>query len=148
MYHSITLINSAGTRRNTWSDWHLIPSVKPTFPMPEFTQNYVEVPGRNGAIDMSDYLTGSPAYQDRQGSFEFYMMDTDVSNDWDARCNAIASFLHGIKLKAILDDDPLYYYEGRFSLANKNTGTPTPKITINFRVGPYKKHITSGNTAF
>lgn len=148
MYHSIILINSAGTRKNTWTDWHLIPSIKPTFVMPQFTQNYVDVPGRNGSIDMSDYLTGSPSYEDRQGSFEFYMMNTDVDQDWDARCNAIAEFLHGKKLKAILEDDPSYYYEGRFSISNKNTSSPTPKITIDYRVGPYKKNINNNNSAF
>lgn len=145
MYHSITLINSAGVRKNTWADWHLIPSAKPTFPMPEFSQNYVDIPGRNGSIDMSEYLTGHVTYADRSGSFEFYMIDTDIADDWDERCNTIAEFLHGIKVKAILEDDPLYYYEGRFSLSNKNTGSPTPKITISFRVEPFKKFINNAS---
>ena len=138
MYHSIILIDSLGTRKNTWEDWHLIPSTKPTFVMPEPAQKFVDVPGRNGSIDMSDYLTGGVTYADRSGSFEFYMLDTDIANDWDARCAAIAEFLHGKKLKAILEDDPFYQYEGRFILSNKNTSSLTPKITINYRVGPFK----------
>ena len=147
MYHSITFINSTGIRKNTWADWRLIPTQKPTVAMPEFSNNFVDIPGRNGSIDFTDYLTGGPNYADRSGTFEFYMKDSDAAN-WDLRINDIANFIHGKKLKFILEDDEFYYYEGRISLSDKNTDGKFPRITITYRVGPFKQHINGSATAF
>ena len=76
--HSITFINPSGTERNTWTNWKLIPTQKPVVPMPEFDNNYVEIPGSNGSLDLSEYLTGGPVYRDRSGSFEFYLVDPNI----------------------------------------------------------------------
>lgn len=146
MYHSIVLMNASGNARNTWDDWRLIPSAKPTFPMPEFQANYITIPGRSGSIDISNYLTGAPVYSDRNASFKFYALDTE--DDWDERCENIANFVHGQRLKVFLEDDPLYYYEGRVTFADKNSAEQIPTITLSFVVGPYKKHINTGASAF
>lgn len=146
MYHSIVLKDSSGATKNTWDDWQLIPTAKPTFPMPEFQAKFVDVPGKSGSIDMTTYLTNEPVYSDRTGSFQFYALET--AGDWDARCMEIAKFLHGKKIKVILEDDPFYYYEGRAALSEKKTDGQFPTVTLNFRVGPYKKHINTGATAF
>lgn len=146
MLHSLILINSLGERRNTWSDWRLIPSVKPTFQNPEAETKYVEIPGRSGSIDMSDYLTGNVTYKDRTGSWEFYMVDTDIHQDWDQQCDKISEFLHGKRMKIILeDDDPNYYYEGRLTLSNKNTSGYVPRLTISYRVDPQKYSVDHAN---
>lgn len=146
MYHSVIFKNASGTMRNTWDDWQLIPTIKPTFPMPEFQGKFVDVPGKSGSIDMSTYLTNELVYADRTASFSFYALDT--AEDWDIRCQEIAKYLHGQKLRIILEDDPLYYYEGRVMLKEKKTDGQFPMITFDFRVGPYKKHINTGATAF
>ena len=145
MYHSVVFQNASGIIRNTWDDWRLIPTAKPTFPSPEPQYKFVDVPGKNGSIDLSTYLTGGIRYSDRTGSFEFKAIDT--SEDWDVRCNSIAKFLHGQSLKIYLEDDPFYYYEGRVTMS-KNSGDKVPTITFNYRVGPYKIHKNTGDQAF
>lgn len=142
MYHSMIFKNSSGITKNTWDDWKLIPSAKPTFPMPEVQLKFVDIPGSNGSIDLTDYLTSSPTYNDRVGTFNFYAVDTH--EDWDGRCQEIGKFLHGKNMKIILEDDPLYYYDGRVTVSDKRTDGQFPTITLSCRVRPYKIHINTG----
>ena len=146
MYHSVIFKNASGVTKNTWDDWQLIPTAKPTFPMPEFQGKYVDIPGRSGSIDMSEYLTNELTYSDRSGSFQFYALET--ADDWDYRCAEIGKFLHGQKVKAYLEDDPFYYYEGRFTVSEKKTDGQFPTLTLSFRVQPYKIHTNTGAKAF
>ena len=150
MYHSIyfgelTLDENTGkflttTTKNTWNDWYLIPSSKPIVAQAGVSTNFVDIPGRrDGPIDMSEYLTGSPIYGQRSGSFEFYI-DPDHEY-WETIRMKIASYLHGKRMKMCLEDDPMYYYEGRFSLSGMTSEAITDKITITYAVGPYKYRI-------
>lgn len=154
MYHSITFGDGtlypvghpkqgqfAGA--NTWDDWHLIPSSRPTVVQAGVSTNFVDIPGRkDGPIDMSEYLTNGIVYTGRSGSFEFY-----VDNDheyWETIRSKIVQYLHGKRMKMCLEDDPNYYYEGRFSLSEWKSGSWFSSVIINYVVGPYKYRITTG----
>ena len=57
MYYSITFTDSSGVTKNTWADWHMIPSAPPIVEPPEPYTNYVEIPGRKaGPIDLSEII--------------------------------------------------------------------------------------------
>lgn len=158
MYHSITfgdgslypadysVIEKRGQFAgvNTWEDWHLIPSSRPTVAQAGVSTNFVEIPGRRkGPVDMSEYLTNDIIYTQRSGSFEFY-----VDNDheyWETIRSKIAAFLHGKSMKMCLEDDPNYYYEGRFSLNEWRSESWNSMIVINYVVGPFKYRITTGD---
>ena len=75
MYHSITFGD-----RNTWDDWHLIPSTRPLFNPPDAKTHYVDIPGANGQLDLIESLTGYPLYENRTGSIEFYV--ANGYEDW------------------------------------------------------------------
>ena len=130
MYHSITfgefytaeeattagnpaLVRTFKQSSNTWDDWHLIPSSRPTISHPEVVTNYVTVPGLSGSIDLTEYLTSGPVYNDRTGSFDFYVMNGFES--WLTIRQKIVEAVHGKRIKMVFEDDPLYYYEGRFT---------------------------------
>lgn len=132
MYHSITIGD-----KNTWDDWHLIPKSRPLFVPPEVKTEFVEVPGGNGAIDLTGVLTGRPTYKNRSGSWEFYV--ENGFKDWTVLYSEIMTYLHGRSYKAILEDDPDYYYEGRFSVNTWKSDPHWSLITIDYNVGPYKK---------
>lgn len=145
VYHSITFgydkdnITSDGklVGSNTWDDWHLIPSSRPTVAQAQPITSMVEIPGReDGPIDMSEYLTGSMQYGQRSGSFEF-IVDNDHEN-WITLMERISSYIHGKKLYMTLEDDPNYYYEGRFTLNEWKSESWNSKVVINYVVGPYK----------
>lgn len=137
MYHSITI----GTK-NTWDDWHLIPATRPLVAPPPVKENAVEIPGGDGVLDLTDALAGRPTYGNRTGSWTFYV-ENDFK-DWTVLYSEIMAYLHGRDLQAVLEDDPGYYYEGRFSVNEWKSDKNWSQITINYNVGPYKKNESWG----
>lgn len=126
--------------KNTYDDWFLLPTSKPIVAQASVSTSFVDIPGRkDGPIDLSEYLTGGPVYGQRSGSFEFYI-EPDHEY-WETIRRDIAMFLHGRRMKMVLEDDPGYYYEGRFSLSQMTSEAITDKITITYAVGPYKYRI-------
>ncbi len=154
MYHSITftteeedLINAGSFNEttaallingvNTWDEWHLIPSSRPSIAMPTIpSEKFIEIPGRDGSIDLTDYLSGKPVFGDRQGALEFYHQNG--YEDYETVRREMASYFHGNVLKMILEDDPGYYYEGRFKLSPWKSDAHHSTVGLEYRVGPYK----------
>lgn len=152
MYHSIIFgadkdnITSDGklVGMNTWDNWHLIPSSRPSVVQAQPVLSMVEIPGREeGSIDLSEYLTGSIQYSQRNGNFEF-IVDNDHEN-WITLLDRITTYLHGKKMYMVLEDDPNYYYEGRFTLDQWASESWNSKVVINYVVGPYKYRLNAGS---
>ena len=133
------------TLANTWTDWHLIPSSRPVIAHPTIVTKFIEIPGMDGMLDLTDYLTGRPNYGQRQGSLSF-----EVDNDhesWEALRERIVALLHGKRLKMLLTDDPDYYYDGRYTVGNWESGADHSRISISYQLEPYKFHVnTEGST--
>ncbi len=136
MYHSITFGN-----KNTWDDWHLIPTSRPYMELPEIKTNIIDIPGAYGSLDISESLVGHILYENRQGSLEFYI-DHEYWKSWVDTFHTIASYLHGQRMKCILEDDPGYYYDGRFTVSKWSSEESYSKITIDYDVYPFKKELT------
>ena len=127
---------------NTWDDWHLIPTSRPVFQQGDVKTTYVDIPGADGQIDMSEVLSGYPTYKNREGSLEFIVANGWRKN-WATGFSQFANWLHGRVLRVILDDDPEYFYEGRFKLnewKSNNDGTWS-NVTIDYNLKPYKYSI-------
>ncbi len=134
MYHSVTF----GTK-NTWDDWHLIPTSRPLFNPPSVKTNLIEIPGGDGALDLTTALAGRPLYKNRTGSLEFYVDNNFL--DWTVLYSEIMVYLHGQKMRAVLEDDPSYYYEGRFAINAWKSNKERSSLVIDYDVNPYKKDI-------
>lgn len=136
MYHSITFGD-----KNTWDDWHLIPKSRPTVSPSVVKTNYIEIPGSDGVLDLTTALAGRPLFKNRTGTFDFYI-DADFKN-WTLLYSEIMAYLQGKKLRMVLEDDPTYYYEGRFSVTNLTSDPNYTMLSITYDVGPYKKDLVS-----
>lgn len=135
--HSITFTQPDGSNgKNTWIDWFLIPTSRPTVSYPAPYTKFVEIPGMDGSYDISDYLTNGESYSDRSGSFEF-VVDNDHA-DWLTIYQDVLLYLHGQKLRMILQDDSGYYYVGRFNVNEFKSDKTNSRIVIDYRVGPAK----------
>ncbi len=141
MYHSLTFnstlsvnSNNQFTGTNTWTNWHLIPSKRPSVAPPVPSIKMVDVPGRSGSIDMTNYLTGGIVYGNRSGSWEFYV-DNDHEN-WVTIKEKITSYLNGKHLYVCLEDEPQYYYEARFSLNEWRSEPTNSMVVINYVLLP------------
>lgn len=136
MYHSLTFEKSRTNVINTWDQWNLIPSSRPVFAQPTPTYKYVDIPGRDGQLDLSDYLLGSrPVYSDRKGQFDFYVANNGRS--WLSKREEIAGFLDGTKMKCRLENDVGRYYYGRFFLKEWKSEANFSHVIIEYQVDPY-----------
>lgn len=79
-------------------------------PPPEVQTFIVEIPGRNGLLDMSEALTGEPTYKNRALTFGFI-----GNGSRDEVLNLIETILryHNQYLTIVVDDYENWYFEGR-----------------------------------
>ena len=141
MYHSITI-----GEKNTWDDWHLIPSARPVFKQPEQKKKILEIPGADGELDLSMSLTGYPVYNNRVGSLEFNVVNG--YKPWYILCSEIANYLSGKTFRAVLEDDKEHFYEGKFSLNEWKSEKSWSKIVIDYNLNPYKWRLLSSTDAW
>lgn len=127
--------------KNTWDDWHILAEERPVFAPPEPKTSYVDIPGGNGLLDLSEALTGYPTYNNRQGSFKFRVINGH--GEWFERYSDIMEFLHGRMLYAVLNDDPNWFYSGRFTVDSWGSGDTWSEIIIGYDVNPFKWDISS-----
>lgn len=132
---------------HTWNDLHLIPSEAPAIAPPPLKIETVDIPGANGSVDLTEILTGIPLYENRTGSIEFYI---DNSNDeyadksgyrWDYAYDKLLNTLHGFRRKLILTDSRSSYYEGRLSVNSYKSDKVTGIITLDYDLDPFKRSL-------
>ena len=138
MYHSIRI-----GEKDTWNDWHLVPTSRPVLKQPPVKMNLLDITGGNGSIDLSDAITGYPVYGDRSGSLEFAVVPGYGS--WAARYSEIAGYLHGRRMRVELEDDRGWYYEGRLSVNEWRSESARSLIVLDYTLGPYAWAQTATN---
>ncbi|MBR1810792.1 MAG: mtfA protein [Clostridia bacterium] len=140
--HGLTFIplKRPDHEKHTWKNWRLVPTSRPVFLPPPCKTNKIDITGADGVLDLSERPTGDVKYNNRVGSMEFQVENRD---DWTAVYSEIMNYLHGQEMKAILDDDPGYYYIGRFSVNEWRSEEYRSKIVIDYDVQPYKLELTS-----
>lgn len=136
MYHSIMF-----GIKDSWVDWHLIPSSRPVFNPPTPKTKFIDIPGGDGQLDLTTSLTGDTVYQNRTGSFEFIV--DNGHQEWFTLYSDIMDYLHGKLQRATLEDEPTFYYEGRFSVNKWKSDPHNSKIVIDYNVSPYKYEMHS-----
>lgn len=133
------LLNS----KNTWNDWHLIPSSRPDLAAPGVESHLVTVPGRSGSIDLSDWITGGPVYTDRTGSWEFFVNNDNGVDNWSTVRDSVTEFLHGKRMFCVVEDDPDWVLNGRFRVEPKS-GELYSTITISYVLEPFRNYWNTG----
>lgn len=126
--------------KHSLDDWNLIFATK-TISAATPQTKLVEVPGRNGSIDMTETLTGNVKYNDRMLSVTFYTTK-DVSH-YQAIMSEIQNYLQGQRMRIIFDDDLAFYWLGRPTLDEMECDGTIGKIVISAVVEPYKYTVQS-----
>jgi len=113
-----------------------------TIGFPEAKIFKIDKPAGNGSWDVTDYITGGDVkYSERTIQMTFDALG-DYSS-WHALVSGIAGYLHGRRLKIIMDTDPSFYYIGRLSVDTEKSNAVTHRVVITGTVDPYKYEITS-----
>lgn len=128
------------TAYNTWTHFHMIPTSRPVFAMPELKSTYVDIPGRDGSLDLTSKLglPNLPRYGMRKGTWDFLVPAT--LSRWPNDYQALANAVHGLTKMVVCDDDPTYYYKGRITIDKWENGTDGNgnKVTLGYTLEPFK----------
>lgn len=127
--------------KHSYRDWGLLLKSRPIISPPSPKTVYVDIPGSDGIIDLTESLTGDVKFNNRPIKFEFIVID--ARNRWSNIYSEIMDFLHGQQLKIILDEDPTYYYIGRVQVNEWKSDKVYSTITIEGNVEPYKMEMFS-----
>ena len=100
--------------------------------MPEPQTNFVEIPGRDGALDLSEAF-GTLRYADRIIPLTMY-----ARAPFDALISIFAADVHGRRMNVIFDRDPTYYYDARVTVEDVERHTGHCELSLECRSKPYK----------
>ena len=128
--HSIDLIQN-GSRKNTWIDFHLVPTKRPELAEPKPIIQSVNIPGTDKRIDIVGTLSEGITYDIRQGTWEF-VIDHDQWSSWDEAYRELAKAINGQYMTIMLDDGSVYGYTGRLRVQGYNPGSNWSTITIEY----------------
>ena len=101
-------------------------------PMPEPQMNFVEIPGRDGALDLSEAF-GTVRYTDRIIPLTLY-----ARAPFDTSISAFAADVHGRRINVIFDRDPTYYYDARMTIEDVERHAGYCELSLECRAKPYK----------
>ena len=140
MIGSVLIIDDKGVEKDSRKDFDiLIVSKVISAPTPKF--NKVDVPGRDGKIDLSDTITGEIKFDERQIYLKFRYMGPE--NKRTAMLTEFLNFAYGKQIKCIFSDDESYYYIGRMSSQRPEINKVVLDMEIDMIVEPYKRNIES-----
>lgn len=128
---------------HSYRDWGL--KLKQiTIGLPETKTEYVDVPGMNGSLDLTEAQNGGVKYGMRSLSFVFDARHCNYTR-WTGLISAISAAIHGKKKKIVLDIDSGYYYTGRCSVDTQKTNEATAEIMVNCNCDPFKMAVNATN---
>lgn len=125
--------------KHSYRDWGLILKSRPVISPPSPKTLYIDIPGSDGVLDLTEFLTGDVKFENRTITCEFNVIDN--RKRWSNIYSEILDYLHGQRMKIILDEDPTYYYVGRFQVNEWKSDKVTSLITIEGNVEPYKLEV-------
>ena len=131
----ITIIKD-NDRIHTGDDLDLVQEVK-EIGAPEIQSYLVEVPGRNGLLNLTKGLTGGVTYKNR--SLKFQYLGTGSREDLLEVADLFNTY-HGETVKIIDDDTPDYYYEGEVSVDTTWNNTLLT-IVLEVNANPFRENL-------
>jgi hypothetical protein len=143
--HAIKFTNAANTTKDTWTDWHIVPTSRPVVNPPEANIIMDMIPGATEALDTSEAVGDMVTYGTRSGSWEFYVVNKTL---WATVYSTIMNFLQGQLMKVQLTDDPGYYYTGRCQVNDWQSDPDASRITIDYTLNPYKYAVQDTSEAW
>lgn len=129
--------------KNSYKDFGLILTSK-DIGLPEPKTETVDLTGADGVIDLTEVLTDDIKYKQRKLQFTFTVIDP--INSWSVTLSEVTNYIHGRKLRVLLDWDKNYYYEGRCKVNQFKTNKRLATIVVDAEVDPYKLEVNSSST--
>lgn len=120
---------------HSYKDFGLVPTSKLIINLPSPKLEYLDMPGMQGEIDITESLGGEVLYEMRTGSFEFLVSDPEK---WQEVYGKLLSTAHGKKTNIVLDTEKDYVYQGRMWVSEFKSDKNYSLITLDYKLEPYK----------
>lgn len=105
---------------------------------PEYQEKFLDVPGRDGALDLSAALTdGAPTYHSRTLSVKLECSE-GVRLAREAAIHTMTNWLDGWRVDIVLPDDPDHYITGRVSVAKQYNDHAHAAVTVTAVCDPWR----------
>jgi hypothetical protein len=129
--HGVTF-TIGNTSKRTWTDWSMVSEEPVAVEPPQVKTNYVQVPGANGSIDLTNAVAGHVLYDNVEGNIQFVVTTADPISTY----YTVMQFLHGMR-GTMTPADGGGTFTGRFSVDGYSVSDGQFKITIGYNVIPY-----------
>ena len=121
---------------HSWNDWGIL-RVNVENDPPEIQRYTIEVPGRNGLLDLTPSLTNKVCYGPRNIICTFQVK----SGGWTALLSRIMNEVHGRTLNVYDDLDPDHYWRGICSYDSFASDEKTGTLVLTCQADPYKYQV-------
>lgn len=136
-------VESTGDEFHTYEDWNLYITNTNCIGNPEQYTNYVEIPGRDGRLDMSEALTGRPVYLGRKLTIELSGARPKIM--WDATVAYFRNKIDGRICHITFDNDVSYFWRGRVHIEDFESAMTLGKFTVKVDAEPFKYSISQSS---
>lgn len=135
------LISGEGEEINTLSYYGLCILDDLTIGEAKLKENYVDIPGGNGSLNLSYAPQGYATYEDREISFTLFKGVNDAN--LEIIRSDLANKFHGQEVELTLPNDNDHFWKGVIQFGGIS-GYNSGKIPVTFRAQPYKANRTTG----
>lgn len=123
-------------QKDSWIDYEML-TLEAETPEPEVKTKSVEVEGGDGALDMSEAVSGRPVFANRELVFPFRIVGEDCEKIRDE----VVRDLHGRKRFVQFESQEHWFY-GRCSVETTLDKGYYIEISVTVNAEPYKRNIT------
>ena len=135
-------VESSNRSFHTYDDWGLYITNTDCIGEPELYTKYLEIPGRNGLLDLSETVTKRQTYKKRPIKIDLAGHRPKIN--WDGIISTFRNEINGRVCRVIFDNDSGYYWRGRVSIKDFESVLNLGKFTIDIpEADPYKYSVES-----
>lgn len=135
MIYGVTFIDGE-VQKHTYRDFGLL-QVNPSYlSPPEVQTRFIQVPAMDGAIDATQALDGLVHFNTRKFVANYKCIAN--RNEWKGIYSRLLNFFHGKTLRAIFDDEPNNYIQGRFEIGEPEFSKGYYIVPITGTIDPYR----------
>ena len=143
LFNSATItVEGTSDSYNTYDDWGLYITNTDCIGEPKQYTKYIEIPGRNGLLDISETITGRQIYTKRE--IKINLAGARDKTTWNAALSILRNRVNGKVCRIVFADDPAYYWQGRVDIKDFSSVLNLGTLTIDIpNADPYKYSVTS-----
>lgn len=143
IFNSVTfIVEDTNESFHTYDDWELYVINTDCIGEPKQYTKYIEIPGRNGLLDLSEAISGRQIYTSRE--LKIALGGVRYKTSWDSVISTFRNHINGKMCRIIFDNDQAYYWRGRVEIKDFRSALNYGTFTINIpNADPYKYSVQS-----